>query len=111
MREKPNETGSDRTLSGEVPILIEPVDRRTALKYLGMGALGAIPLIASARVMDGLVRDIVKGSVSEIQAADTDSSRDLGRIRQWTMIIDLAKCDGCQSQGTPPQCTTACIEG
>ena len=24
------------------------------------------------------------------------------------MIIDLRYCDGCQSQGTPPQCTTAC---
>jgi molybdopterin-containing oxidoreductase family iron-sulfur binding subunit len=34
-----------------------------------------------------------------------------GRIRQWMMIIDLRHCDGCQSQGTPPQCTTACIEG
>jgi molybdopterin-containing oxidoreductase family iron-sulfur binding subunit len=34
-----------------------------------------------------------------------------GRIRQWTMIIDLRYCDGCQSEGKPPQCTRACIEG
>jgi molybdopterin-containing oxidoreductase family iron-sulfur binding subunit len=27
------------------------------------------------------------------------------------MIIDLRRCDGCQSIGLPPQCTTACIEG
>ena len=27
------------------------------------------------------------------------------------MIIDLRSCDGCQSVGKPPQCTTACIEG
>ena len=27
------------------------------------------------------------------------------------MIIDLRSCDGCQSIGLPPQCTTACIEG
>jgi molybdopterin-containing oxidoreductase family iron-sulfur binding subunit len=33
------------------------------------------------------------------------------RLRRWGMVIDLRKCDGCQSQGTPPQCTTACIEG
>src|SRR3972149_4121634 len=34
-----------------------------------------------------------------------------GRIRQWTMIIDLRSCDGCQSVGGPPRCTAACIEG
>ncbi len=33
------------------------------------------------------------------------------RLRRWGMIIDLRYCDGCQSQGTPPKCTTACIEG
>jgi molybdopterin-containing oxidoreductase family iron-sulfur binding subunit len=27
------------------------------------------------------------------------------------MMFDLRYCDGCQSQGTPPQCTAACIEG
>jgi molybdopterin-containing oxidoreductase family iron-sulfur binding subunit len=27
------------------------------------------------------------------------------------MVIDLRYCDGCQSTGKPPQCTTACIEG
>jgi Fe-S-cluster-containing dehydrogenase component len=27
------------------------------------------------------------------------------------MVIDLRRCDGCQSQGKPPQCTEACIEG
>lgn len=32
-------------------------------------------------------------------------------LRRWMMIIDLRKCDGCQSQGTPPQCTEACILG
>jgi len=34
-----------------------------------------------------------------------------GRIRQWSMIIDLRNCDGCQSKQTAPLCTTACIEG
>ena len=27
------------------------------------------------------------------------------------MVIDLRRCDGCQSVGKPPQCTEACIEG
>jgi len=77
-----------------------------------MGALGAVPLMASPRVMDGLVRDVVAGTATEDKAGDTGPAKTKsGRIRQWTMIIDLAKCDGCQSQGTPPLCTTACIEG
>jgi dimethyl sulfoxide reductase iron-sulfur subunit len=33
------------------------------------------------------------------------------RLRRWAMVIDLRKCDGCQSTGKPPQCTEACIEG
>jgi molybdopterin-containing oxidoreductase family iron-sulfur binding subunit len=42
------------------------------------------------------------------QAGGGESAR---RIRQWMMIIDLRRCDGCQSQGTPPQCTEACNDG
>ncbi len=33
------------------------------------------------------------------------------RLRRWTMVIDLRSCDGCQSEGKPPQCTAACIQG
>ncbi len=33
------------------------------------------------------------------------------RLRRWTMVIDLRSCDGCQSRGTPPLCTEACIRG
>lgn len=28
--------------------------------------------------------------------------------RQWTMVIDLRKCEGCITQGKAPQCTEAC---
>ena len=116
MREQPMEENdaSDerpRAPEHEVPISIDSVDRRGAIKLLGLSALGAVPLMASAAVMDGLVREIVGGSVSEIRAAHPGTLRELGRIRQWTMVIDLAKCDGCQSQESPPQCTMACIEG
>jgi molybdopterin-containing oxidoreductase family iron-sulfur binding subunit len=34
-----------------------------------------------------------------------------GRVRRWSMVIDLRRCDGCQSAGKPPQCTEACIQG
>jgi molybdopterin-containing oxidoreductase family iron-sulfur binding subunit len=33
------------------------------------------------------------------------------RLRRWSMVIDLRRCDGCQSIGKPPQCTEACIQG
>ena len=100
------------TPPNDEPISLNALDRRGALRYLGMGALGAVPLMTSAKVMNGLVREVVMGPESSIQAADPGSATTKsGRIRQWTMIIDLKNCDGCQSQGTPPQCTTACIEG
>jgi molybdopterin-containing oxidoreductase family iron-sulfur binding subunit len=111
MTEVPDPSEMLRSPETDAPILIDSVNRRAAIKLLGLGALGAVPIMASARVMDGLVHDIVKGAAPEIQAAHPGTPREFGRIRQWTMVIDLAKCDGCQSQGTPPQCTTACIEG
>jgi len=46
----------------------------------------------------------VAGSASPAKSAP-------GRLRRWSMVIDLRKCDGCQSVGKPPQCTAACIEG
>ncbi len=33
------------------------------------------------------------------------------RLRQWAMVIDLRRCDGCQGINQPPQCTQACIQG
>jgi molybdopterin-containing oxidoreductase family iron-sulfur binding subunit len=88
----------------------------------GLGALGAVPIMAAPRVMDRLVANVVsgKGGPAAASVASTATAalaqtgpattKD-GRIRQWAMIVDLRYCDGCQSQGTAPQCTTACIEG
>jgi molybdopterin-containing oxidoreductase family iron-sulfur binding subunit len=79
--------------------------RRSVLRLLGMGALGVLPL----PVLPSLLRTVVsRGATrSSMQTARTPD----GRIRQWTMIIDLRRCDGCQSVNKPPQCTAACIEG
>ena len=41
-------------------------------------------------------------------APPADVSR---RLRRWSMVIDLRRCDGCQSIGKSPQCTEACIQG
>ena len=46
---------------------------------------------------------------TQSNAADpTPPSR---RLRRWSMVIDLRRCDGCQSVNKPPQCTEACIQG
>jgi molybdopterin-containing oxidoreductase family iron-sulfur binding subunit len=104
----------------ETEIEITGVERRAALKMLGLGVLGAVPLMATPAMLNRLTTDIASStngssagtaqSMEALAQSDPATTRD-GRIRQWTMIIDLANCDGCQSQGTPPQCTTACIEG
>ena len=90
--------------------------RRMLLKTLGVGALGAIPVMFAPAVTDRLIRNLVGGEGPHGEGAMAMGSRAPatgrdGRIRQWSMIIDLRYCDGCQSRGTPPQCTLACIEG
>jgi molybdopterin-containing oxidoreductase family iron-sulfur binding subunit len=79
--------------------------RRRFLKLVGIAGLSAVPVIG----IPPLLRDgdfTAHGQDGEDASADPNR-----RIRQWTMIIDLRSCDGCQSQGTAPRCTTACIEG
>jgi molybdopterin-containing oxidoreductase family iron-sulfur binding subunit len=79
--------------------------RRSVLRLLGLGVLGIAPLpILPSVLRASLGRGLVRSQGAAARAPN-------GRIRQWTMIIDLRHCDGCQSVGKPPQCTTACIEG
>ncbi|MBI2853188.1 MAG: 4Fe-4S dicluster domain-containing protein [Chloroflexi bacterium] len=45
---------------------------------------------------------------------DTSHSNEGGdpkKVRAWTMVVDLKKCDGCVTIDAPPQCTQACIDG
>lgn len=51
------------------------------------------------------------GSSDETVAAESTPSEKDSRIRKWMMIIDLRRCDGCQSVDLPPQCTQGCIAG
>ncbi len=106
----------------ETSIEAGDLQRRAAIKMFGLGVLGTVPLVAGRGLMDRLVADASSGddgsgavsaaprSAGGFAQAGPAATKD-GRIRQWTMIVDLRYCDGCQSQGTPPQCTTACIEG
>jgi molybdopterin-containing oxidoreductase family iron-sulfur binding subunit len=97
----------DQPLAGE-PSQHERISRRQALRLLGFAAAVAAPLplfessAAALRAMAG-----------PVQADPTMQVTHVGdhRLRRWTMVIDLRKCDGCQSVGRPPQCTAACVEG
>jgi molybdopterin-containing oxidoreductase family iron-sulfur binding subunit len=78
------------------------LSRRQAMTRLGLvGAGAALPLVGVPALVDSF-RD---------EAGAAPATGPGGRTRQWGMLIDLRRCDGCQSQGTAPQCTTACIEG
>jgi len=81
------------------------IGRRGVLRLLGLGAIGAAPLA----VMPPILRTALGGK--EVRSPEKAARTKDGRIRQWTMIIDLRYCDGCQSQEAPPRCTAACIEG
>ncbi|HEV1996629.1 MAG TPA: hypothetical protein VGR61_00665, partial [Candidatus Dormibacteraeota bacterium] len=78
-----------------------PVSRRRFL-----GALGALTTSgAVAAAATGLAPIVFEPD--PVAAAEQRSRR----LRRWAMVIDLRRCDGCQSVGKPPQCTAACIQG
>lgn len=77
--------------------------RRRFLTLAGIAGLSAIPAVG--------ISVAVGSSAPAHGQGDDDTTDRQGRIRQWMMIIDLRFCDGCQSQGSAPRCTTACIEG
>jgi molybdopterin-containing oxidoreductase family iron-sulfur binding subunit len=84
------------------------IGRRRVLHMLGLGALAVAPI----PVVPELMRIAQSGRSAEpVRGTRPPALTKDGRIRQWTMIIDLRSCDGCQAVGGPPRCTTACIEG
>lgn len=80
------------------------IDRRTAIRMFGMTAL----FVGPVKVIPSLLQGILARPAEPLAAGEVAQA---ARRRQWTMIIDLRSCDGCQSIGLPPQCTMACIEG
>ena len=75
--------------------------RRTALKRLGAGGVAvAAPLLGLSAVTN-----------AQVPAKRAPAAGPSGRVRQWGMIVDLRRCDGCQSPDSAPRCTLACIEG
>lgn len=93
--------------NSETAVVVHGLSRRDALKRIGIGTAAVAAPVAGLPALINQLPASAGPSSEEIAAATGPS----GRIRQWGMIIDLRKCDGCQSQGTAPQCTLACIEG
>ncbi len=76
------------------------LSRRQLLKF--MGAAAAV----------GIAARLIPESLSSAAGSEAETGAAVrGRLRRWAMVFDLRKCDGCQSQGTPPLCTRGCIEG
>ncbi len=74
------------------------VDRRDVLKGFGVAAAGA--------VVAGVLPDAASAHGSEEEGVAAPPVSD--RVRQWAMVIDLRRCDGCAGLAVPPQCTQAC---
>lgn len=79
--------------------------RRRALRTLGAGMASSATLL----VVPEMLRSVADEARAREPKVALEKSR--MRVRQWAMIIDLRRCDGCQSVNEPPRCTTACIEG
>jgi Fe-S-cluster-containing dehydrogenase component/Ni/Fe-hydrogenase subunit HybB-like protein len=75
--------------------------RREALRSLGLFAVAGLAAPSLGLLAAG------KASARQSGAAPSGDKR----LRRWAMVIDLRRCDGCQSVGKPPQCTAACIQG
>ncbi len=65
-----------------------------------VGATGLLAVLSSPLV-SLLNRAKAAGSTSETASVKEN-------VRVWSMVIDLKKCEGCVTIGTPPQCTQAC---
>ena len=66
--------------------------------------LGFLKLVAASGITGiaaSLLPSFQKASAAAPKAAKT---------RQWMLLFDLRKCEGCVTQGTAPQCMEGCIK-
>lgn len=80
------------------------LSRRRLLKIAGLAVVAGVAASVFPRIRSN-------GRTVEALASPDGEPAAPQRLRRWMMIIDLRRCDGCQSVGTPPQCTLGCIEG
>ncbi len=70
------------------------VSRRSFLRRVGVLSAASLGALAGAA-----------------RAAATQPPPEGPRLRQWAMVIDLRRCDGCAGLEIPPQCTQYCTWG
>lgn len=71
------------------------ISRRDLLKGIGMAGLGAAVWPVASKLPRVGSQALAAASGEQV-------------TRQWTMVIDLKKCEGCETIGKEPQCTAAC---
>lgn len=77
------------------------LNRREFIKRTA-GAMGLAAALSSP-----LVPVIKKARAT----SDDNKTSPTRKKRDWVMVVDLKKCEGCVTIVTPPQCTQACIQG
>ncbi len=88
------------------------LSRRRFLEIAGLGIAASAVAATVPRLTRKGGRDAGPANQEVLAGEDAAGTETVSRrLRRWMMVIDLRKCDGCQSQDTPPQCTAACIEG
>ncbi|MEE8363865.1 MAG: 4Fe-4S dicluster domain-containing protein [Dehalococcoidia bacterium] len=92
------------------------LSRRRFLQIIGLAGAGAAVSTAAPRIARGFGQTEEDGAGSTIPPEIPEAEAGAAaappvRTRKWMRILDLRRCDGCQSQGTPPQCTEACNFG
>lgn len=74
------------------------------------GALGLLGVLSSPLVASVLNRAKASTDAPESQP-DGGKAPVSKTVRDWCMVVDLKKCEGCVTINVPPQCTQACIMG
>lgn len=77
----------------------KPVSRRNFLRNT-IGAAAGLGLLAVPAV------SLLKQAYAADSAGAPDPPDKVRR--QWCMVVDLKRCDGCTGLGIPPQCTQSC---
>jgi molybdopterin-containing oxidoreductase family iron-sulfur binding subunit len=79
---------------------IEKITRRDFVKWSGASAALAVSGLYIPKLVDRV-------SSQETQEQEPSTKR----LRKWSMVINLRRCDGCIGLNLPPQCTQSCILG
>ncbi|MFC2020657.1 4Fe-4S dicluster domain-containing protein [Chloroflexota bacterium] len=70
----------------------------------GMGFLVVLSSPLTFLLKRAMAKNSVPGVVNNTSGAAVNGEK----MRAWSMVIDLKKCEGCVTIDAPPQCTQAC---